>query len=103
MSLFHFIQKIRASNHQTKMKWLIIFSSISMVFVILIWIAALNVITNDIANPVIAKPDDPSLPSLSEKFSRAIDEIKTRTTNAFSNVKTQLKGQPVELKQLTPQ
>lgn len=102
MSIFQFIQKIRVSNHQTKMKWLIIFSSVSMVFVVMIWLAALNVITNDIANPVVAKPDDPSVPSLTQRFGSAIDELKARTTNAFSTLKSKVKGRQVELTQPTP-
>ncbi len=100
--MIQFIEKIRESDQRTKLKWLIIFSSISMVFVVAIWIAALRVITSNIEHPnipVVASVE--SGVSLGKKISNVLSELKQRTSTAFSELKTGLSSKPIEIKQST--
>ncbi len=98
--MIRFIEKIRAGDRRTKLKWLIIFSSVSMVLVVILWIAALNVITFNILNPEVpaAATGEPTT-SLGDQFGSMFRELQTRTTNAFSNLKSSIAGREVELNQ----
>lgn len=89
-----FIKKIRASNQQTKLKWLIIFSSISMVIVIAIWVMALRVITTDIENP---SPVATETMTLGARFKNVLRELGFRTSTAISNIKGSIKSKEIEL------
>jgi hypothetical protein len=98
--MIQFIENIRASDQRTKMKWLIIFSSIAMIFVVIIWIAALRVITSNIEHPSIpVSVHDDTKVSISERLGNAFDELKKRTSTAFSELKNSLNSKPVEIKQ----
>jgi hypothetical protein len=100
--MIQFIEKIRESDQRTKIKWLIIFSSISMVFVVIIWIAALRVITSNIEHPdVPVATSTESKISFGDRFGNIFGELKQRTSTAFSELKTNLSSDPVEIKQPT--
>lgn len=96
--MLQFIENIRGSDHGTKIKWLIILSSVSMVIVVLIWIAALKIITTNIENPPVQTVAD-SGPSLADKFSSAFSEIRERTATAFGQLKGAIGSNKIELKQ----
>jgi hypothetical protein len=98
--MIQFIDKIRASDQRTKLKWLIILSSISMVLVVIVWIIAINVITSTITNPEPPKtPSDQTTVSFMEQLSALFTELRDRTTNAFSIIKSNIGSRTIELEQ----
>jgi hypothetical protein len=96
--MIQFIARIRASDEKTKWKWLVIFTSLSTIIVITIWIIALRGIKADIEQ-VASPPPAVTVeePSLLEKLQSVAREIGKRTSIAVQTIRSKIKGKSIVL------
>jgi hypothetical protein len=98
--MIQFIARIRAGDEKTKWKWLIIFTTLSTLIVIVVWILALRSIKADIE--LVAIPPQSTVSpaddrSLLETLKAIASEIGKRTSIAAQTIRSKIKGNSIEL------
>jgi len=98
-----FIDEIRASDKNTRRKWVFICSGVCIIILIFIWIGSLKVIKNNIENQTVAVSEPSPLSDFSPRLGRALRELGSRTSQALSNLKLLLEREPIKLEKTTTQ
>ncbi len=98
--MIQFIARIRAGDEKTKWKWLIVFSTLSTLIVISIWVLALRGIKADIEQVAAPEQSATSLDedrSFLETLKSIASEIGKRTSIAAQTIRSKIKGNSIEL------
>jgi len=94
------LAEIRSSNLATKLRWLIILSSVALVLVFSVWLISVQIIVAKIQNKQVVgtEPTSGLLQSTGSFFSR----LGERTGSALGNLKNSIGGKEIQLKPIAP-
>ena len=82
------LAEIRNADKATRVKWVIILSTISSALVVLVWVATLNVITTQFERPELRMPDATPVASIGSKISNVFGQLRQRTSNTIEYFKS---------------
>jgi hypothetical protein len=89
------LQEIRQADRPTRIRWVIILSTISTIIVIFLWVGSLKVITAKIESGDAV--DATGIRNISAGIGAGFSELKLRTKNAFDYFAARLGDNEVEL------